>query len=385
MVEGAALEKRCALQEVPRVRIPPSPPEPVFPVSIILMHIMNKVGLVLLSPLFIFLLFATALSTGFNQIATHPDKVKKLISDSGIYSTVVPGLVKQQGTIEIQGSTVPVSSPEVQSAINKAITPGTVQQNAEGAIDNVYLWLDGKTDQPALNFNLAGQKSIFADSFAANVQQNLASLPPCSAAQSAAIFRAGTFDAVNATCMPRNKTPAAAAQQVKDYVNSNESFLDKANINSAELKNEAGLSPFDQGLVQYIPEGYQAAKNSYWILLILTITVGTAIVFLSRTRKVGLRFVGINLIIVGAIMIIFTIVLKHVTTNTVIPKIKIESAALQTAAGNFINELVEQIIKNYRVFGGLYVLLGSAAIGTVIYMNRKAPPSTPNPQVKKKP
>ena len=340
-----------------------------------LMHILKRLGLSVLTPLFIFLLFATAFVMGLTQIATHPEKVKKLFADSGIYATVVPSLLEQQSTIPTPGGAISVTSPEVQKAITQAVTPSVIQQNAEAAIDGLYLWLDGKTDEPVINFNLTAQKSAFADSLTAAVQQKLVSLPPCSAAQSAAIVRSGTFDPFNATCLPRNTTPASAAQDFKNYLAANESFFDKAKVNTAELKNEKGQSPFDQPQIKALPTVYQWAKNSNWILLILTILTGAGIVFLSRTIRIGLRFIGTNLIIAGTIMFVFTFVLRQVTTNIVLPKIKMDSAALQTSTGNLINELVQRIISNYRIFSGIYIVTGAAAVGIVIYLNRKNSPA----------
>lgn len=339
-----------------------------------LMHILRRVALTVLSPLFVFLVMATAIIAGFARTAMQPEAVKGLVAESGLYDTIVPSLLQQQKVISTPLGSISASDPAVQKAAGQAVPPKYVQQNAETAIDSLYAWLDGKVSQPSLNFNFGEQNSVFADNIAAGVQQKLAGLPACSTAQSITIARSGSFDALNATCLPRGVTAAGVAQQVKAYMNSNGSFLDKPLISTTDFKDDKGRSIFNERYKD-IPIYYQLAKKMLWILAMLTALVGIGIVLLSATRAAGLKHIGLNLLIVGLLILIFSWVLNRTVNTSLVPKITIGNAALQQGVRNLATDLTRQIDKNYWFFGGLYVALGTLAVGSSLYLSKRNRPS----------
>lgn len=335
------------------------------------MHILRRIALAVLSPLFIFLLMVTAIIIGFTRTATQPEAVKRLAAQSGLYDTIVPSLLQQQKVISTPLGSISASDPAVQQAAGQAVPPKYVQQNAEAAIDSIYAWLDGKVSQPSLNFNLGGQNPSFADNMAARVQQKLVGLPVCSTAQSLAIARAGSFDALNATCLPRGITAAGISQQVKDYLQANGSFLDKTRITTADLKDKNGQTIFERDGIKSIPPQYQLAKNAPWILTSLAILTGTGIVLLSRTRAAGLKHIGLNLVIIGLLMLVFSWALNRTVNTSLVPKIAMDNIVLQQGVRNIATGLTRQTTKNYYFFGGIYVALGILAVSSWLYLNKR--------------
>jgi hypothetical protein len=353
------------------------------------MHILRKAALGILSLLFIFLLFATAFDIGFINTATHPGTVKRLVRESGLYDSLVPSVLQQTKTIDTSAGSISTSDPTIQAATKTALSPQYVQRNAEAAIDNLYTWLDGKIEQPTFNFNLAGQKATIADSLATSVQQRAASLPACSYAQSLAISRSGTFDAINATCLPRGVTPAIAAANTKTAL-LNSGFLKDLDVNASSIGEK--IDPECQGLDpivacpyntnffkdhSYIPKQYQKAKKTPFILATLTILTATGIVFLSSTWQKGLRHIGINLVIIGLVMLLFSWALNRAVSTKVVPKISVDNAILQKDIRNLVTDVAGQIDKNYWFFGGLYTLAGVSAITAGYFAMRRG--GTPAP------
>ena len=333
------------------------------------MDFAKKLALGILSPLFIFLLFATAFDIGFVRTATHPDTVKKLIAESGVYDSLVPNILQQTKIIETPLGNFSTADPAVQKATGQAITPQYVKQNAEAAIDNIYQWLDGSVAQPSFKFDLAGPKTSFANSVAASVQQRLAGLPACTSPQSAQILQGGQLDVNNISCLPRGVSAQTAAGQVKSSL-SDSDFLDKVDLSASSIKGSNDQPVFGQPGVKDVPKQYQLAKKTPLILSLLTILSGAGIVFLSSTWQKGLRHIGINLVIIGVIMLIFSYALNRAVSTKIVPKIKIDNAILQQDVRSLVTDLGQQIDKNYWFFGGLYAVAGAGSI-TVAEVFRK--------------
>lgn len=350
------------------------------PVRILVMYVLKKIALGILSPIFIFLLFATAFDVGFVRTATHPATVKKLVAESGVYDSLVPNILQQTKTIETPLGNFSTTDPAVQKAAARAVTPQYVKQNAEAAIDNIYQWLDGKADQPTFKFDLAGPKTSFANSVAGTVQQRLAGLPTCTNSQSAQILLNGQFDVNDISCLPRGVSTQTAADQVKSGLSGSD-FLDKVTLNANQIGNRTNacqsLSP-DCGVHNFftdhqnLPKQYQRAKKTPLILSILTILTAAGIVFLSSSWQKGLRHIGINLAVIGVIMLIFSYALNRAVSTKIVPKIKLDNAVLQQDIRSLATDVSQQIDKNYWFFGALYTVLGAGGI----ILSRRGVPGT---------
>jgi hypothetical protein len=342
------------------------------------MDILKKLALGVLSPLFITLLFVTAFDIGFVRTATHAGTVKKLVAESGVYDSVVPSVLQQTKSIQTSVGTISVSDPLIEKAANQAITPQYVKQNTETAIDSVYKWLDGEIAQPEFKVDLSGAKTSFADNVASAVGQKLSGLPACTAAQNAAIAQTGQFDAVNAACLPRGTSAAQAADQVRASLSGSQDFLEKTNISAGSIKNgDSNKSVFDDQL-KNAPKQYQRAKKTPLILSVLTILTGAGIVFLSRTWQKGLRHIGINLVVIGLVMLVFSYVLNRAVSTKLVPKIKLDNAILQQDIRNLATDLTQQVDKNYWYFGGLYTVLGAGGITAAEIFRRRDAKQSPS-------
>jgi len=340
-----------------------------------LMPIVKKLALGILSPLFIVLLFATAFDIGFVRTVTHPATVKKLVADSGVYNSVTSNLLSQTGTISTSLGDVPTSDPAIQQAAKVALPPQFIQENTEMAIDNIYDWLDGRIAQPDFSIDLTGAKTLFANNVADSVQKRLNGLPACSAAESRAIVQSGSFDAYNAACLPTGISPATVAEQVKSGILSNRSFLSNTTLTAASVKNGGSNQSLFSGQLKNAPKQYQNAKKTPFILAVLTILTGAGIVFLSRSWQRGLRHIGINLLVIGLVMLLFSWGLNRAAANDIVPKIKFDNAVFERDIRNLTTDLVQQIDRNYWFFGGLYTVLGVGGIAAAEVFRRRSEPA----------
>jgi len=324
------------------------------------MGIARRLMLGLLSSLFVTLLFAAAFDIGFVRTATNPEKVKQLVSESGIYRSVVPNLLSQTKTISTNLGDISTKDTAIQQAANKALTPQDVKAQTEPVIDNIYAWLDGKIERPNFKISLAGVKSDFGVNVAKEVQTRLSKLAACSPAQSLAISRSNDY--LNANCLPAGVSPAAAAAQVRRALNGSNDFIEKTNITPDTIKQDGSRqSVFDEQLKQ-APQRYQLFKKTPFLLTVLAILTGVGIFFLSDTRQKGLRRIGISLLIVGILMMLFAWAVNRTMNTNVIPKISFDNAFLKQDITALARDITGQINKNYWFFGILYAVLGAAVI-----------------------
>ncbi|HVS78837.1 MAG TPA: hypothetical protein VHD84_00915 [Candidatus Saccharimonadales bacterium] len=335
------------------------------------MDFAKKLALAILSPLFVVLLFVTAFDFGFVHTVTHPSTVKRLIAESGVYDSAVPSLLSQTKQISTSIGDISTANPLVEKAANTAVSPQYVRQNTEMTIDSIYAWLNGQTAQPDFNVNLNSAKADFAGNLANSVKKNLSSLPACTTAT-----EINTFNALSATCLPPGTSPAEAAAQVKTAVQNGQGFLDSGNLSAADLKNGNSNQSVFADQLKNAPKAYQKAKHTPTVLIILAILAATGIVFLSRTRQKGLRHVGIDLVVIGVLMLVFSWALNHAVSTKVVPKIDPSNAVLRQDLRNLALDLTQQVDKNYWYFGGVYAVVGVAAIAATEVFRRRQQAAT---------
>lgn len=319
------------------------------------MNFVKKTTLVVLTPIFLMLLFATALDFGILNVAGHPNTVKKIIKDSGIYNNVVSNALSQTQQNNSDGGDINLNDPAIKTAADKALSPQLLQNSTNQVIDGVYSWLDGKSAQPNFNVDLSGAKATFASYVGQAAQAKAAGLPICTSVPA-------NFDVFNADCLPPGVSPAQAADEATASVLSPKGFLDNPVITASNVKGSNNQSVFEQKGVKNIPKQYQRAKKTPYMLAVLAILVGTALVFLRRNWQSGLRHVGITLVLVGLLMVAFAYGLHKVIDDKLVGQLKFDNTLLQADARSLIKDLGGAIEHNYYLFGIIYAVLGVVAL-----------------------
>jgi hypothetical protein len=327
------------------------------------MQFVRKALLVLVGVAFPALLFATAFDFGVLHVVGSPTPVKKILSDSGIYNSVVGSALDQAKKSSTGGSEVSLTDPLIKKAAEDSFSPQVVQSSTEKVIDGIYDWLDGKTAQPDFNVDLANVKTTFAQKVGQAAQTKAATLPACTTPPT-------TTDPFTATCLPPGVTPAHVGEQAKNDVLGGQGFLEHPNITASSVKSEgSNQSVFDNKLKD-TPKQYQRVKKTPFILATLTVAAILAIIFLSVTRRKGLRHVGVTMSVVGAFMLLFAWGLNRVAVHNAIPKISMDNKVLQSNVQHLATDLVHSVDKNYWVFGAIYLGLGVLAILIAMLLGR---------------
>jgi hypothetical protein len=289
------------------------------------MQLLRRTLLVLAATALPLLLFATAFDFGVYNIVGKPQPVKKILSDSGIYGSVVSQALNQSKTTS------------------------------------------DSTTQPEFNVDLSAAKNNFADRVGQAAKTRAQTLPVCTSVPA-------STDPLSATCLPMGVTPAQVGDQAKNAVLNGQGFLEHPAITADSFKGANNQSIFDKPKVKQAPKRYQLATKVPFILAALSLLSMLAVVFLSDSRRKGIRRVAIILIIVGIALLLFAWAFNRVMTHNVIPesipKVALDNKVLQSNVQILATEVTQNIHHNYLVFGIGYLALGIAALLVSMFLRK---------------
>jgi hypothetical protein len=309
------------------------------------------------------LLLATAVNFSILRIVGSPGPVKQILSESGIYNSVVGNALDQAKKSSGGSSEVSLTDPAIKNAAEESFNPHVVQDSSEKVIDGVYGWLDGKSSKPDFSIDLSDAKNNFAEKVGQAAKTKAATLPVCTSAPT-------TTDPFSATCIPPGVTPAQVGEQAKNDVLKGQGFLEHPVVTANSFKSATGNDSVFDGKLKNAPKQFQRAKKTPFILAGLTILAMLAIVFLSATKRKGLRHVGITLALVGALMLAIAWGLNRVVAQNITPKIIVENKVLQNSVRTLATDLAHRIDQNYWIFGIAYTLLGLILIISTLFIGR---------------
>lgn len=311
----------------------------------------RKIGVVIAATLLPILLFSWGLLFSSYQMYATPDNLKEALDKSGIYNTFVSDVLEQVNQ-EGQGSgqQIATNQPEVKQVIQSAASPEYLQTQVEGFLDGAYEWVRGETDRLLLQIDLSGIKTGLTIGLTQLAQERLASLPLCSGPANIE-----SFDPLSAECTPPGLDKNAAVAQISAEIDKN--FSDPV-ITQDDIKNRDGTTIEQQ--FSAVRAAYSKLVLAMWlgVLLILLCTAG--IVFLSSTRKTGLKRVGIIVASVGAISVLFAVLGAYVIKQ--IAKALTEEGSIQSSAVGVVSLLADGF-RGYWLWFGIIVLgLGISAV-----------------------
>jgi hypothetical protein len=329
----------------------------------------RRILLALLIPLFLGLLFVLALDVGVTQTFGNSDNVKKVLAKSGLYNSLVPNLLKQQGNIETAAGTIPTTDPLVQQAATKALTPAEVQQKSEAAIDSIYAWLDSKTAQPDFSLSFTPSKAALADSLANSVQAKLSTVPACTT-----FYTSTVFDPLNATCLPPGVSSVSAANNLRNQING--ATIESASFKASDLKSDSAPNQTAfQDQFKDIPKLYQRAKKAPVVLTILVVLTAAAMVTLRGNWRAGLRQVGLLTLVLGVFMLAFAFVFNSAIKSKAATGVNTDNKVLQQNLKDAAKDLASDVNKNYIRFGVIYIVASGLALATALAVKKDGQPA----------
>lgn len=231
-------------------------------------------------------------------IILRPAHIEQWVSNSGIYGSLPSKLIEQtQKTQKTEPSSdgISFSDPIIQSAAKEALSPEFVQSSSEQIITSTFKWLDGEVAKPDFQIDTAGVKQRFASSIAGAAKERYAQLPACTKNQFPK-----TTDPLKIDCRP--SAGVDIDEQIAAFTRSivsSKDFLPDATI-SADSFMQSGTSGTPlSSKSSSIPKTYQWAKLLPVLIGVVMLVCSTGILFLSATKRLGIRKIGSTLSIVS--------------------------------------------------------------------------------------
>ena len=235
----------------------------------------RRSSLYLLDMALLFVLLLLAYFMVFALVTSNPDRIKQIVSGSGVYQKITPVLYDNYAEQKVDeqaqspgGETLPLDNEAVRSAAIKVFTPQFVQNNLETAIEGTYEWLDGDTPQPAFQIDLAEAKNQFAEEIAAAAGNRAETLPVCSPQQ---LREAQNVNLLSLPCRPPGISIEALKAEFIGEAKKDDGFLSETTVSPATLKDGSGKNVFEN--YRHIPDTFQQTKKLPYIFAALAVLI----------------------------------------------------------------------------------------------------------------
>ncbi len=318
------------------------------------------------------LLFVTSLVV----ITLQPKQINEWLSKSGIYSTVIDGVIEQSKQDVLKASAPPseviyFDNPDIQAAVKKAFPPEFLQTSGERIIDSTFRWLNGQTPQPDFVIDFSANKSVLAKEIGAAARKRVEGLPACPPRQ----LPSGV-DPFQISCRPMmvGISDALVAAYVAKLQTSKD-FLPKTTLTASSLttsRNGQETSIFNQQ--QQLVNAYKLAKLLPYIMLGATILLIALLVFSAEERLTGLRGVGIGLIIwaviCGGLLAAMSFGLQSIRTKLV--EQRNQNAVIDYSRqpiNHIFDSIEDDATHNGLVILAAYGATGLSAIGASLWLS----------------
>lgn len=305
-------------------------------------------------------LTASSVSTTLNS----PKNLKSWLKEGQAYENV-PSAV---GTlIEAQGDAgeMPLGEDTLDTAITEVLEPSWLEGNVENILDASYLFLEGETQIPDFEIDIADRKDVIVTAISQSFKSRIRNLPQCTPAQEAAI-QPSTFDPMEAGCRPSffsdqalNQMEAQMEIELEKELTQNE-LLQEGTVSSKDLIN------ISEKEVETIQSGYKhfARVPLYFVILLLTISL---IIFLLVPKLRN------KLLTLGSIWVIPSLVALVMVpvARTLVPNLYqrgLEASDFENP--RILIEVVDKPLKlalntitaRLLIFSGVLLLLGIALL-----------------------
>ena len=244
---------------------------------------------------------------------TNPNKVKTILNEGDVYNTVIDNALKIIEVEPDQEDSKQNEDSDEQSLYetleqNNLIDPKGLEQvfknsydseflksQVEPNIDSLYSYLDGSTDNLAVNISLNERSDKFQQEFKKYLKAELANIPECTPEQTANLDQSKDQNLLEQPCLP-------AGTQVDDQIDKTiDNFASDSPLNEDLNSEDLGLSTVDLNNARL---GYSSLSKLPLIFWFMFALISAAIIMTAKTTYRGFKEVGIISLIAGILLVI---------------------------------------------------------------------------------
>lgn len=248
------------------------------------MQMLRKIFLSICASVLSVSLIGLAWSHSLSTTLRDQETVKSWLADSGVYTELGASIVKE--IAKESGSNLAAAAEDEavqQTAVDALDDSRVLQTSGDQLIDGIYEWLESGELPATLDLDFSSAVTSLSESLGDHAAQRAASLPACTAQQTAAL--SAEYDVWSAPCRP----PQLSAVQIGENTRSEiAASIDHAqtSIQTTELFDKNSEAP------KQIRQAYQQSR---WLPLIFTLLVilsTLGLVAASTERLKGLGRAG---------------------------------------------------------------------------------------------
>jgi len=289
------------------------------------------------------------LASIFTLLFATPDVLKQSFREADVYQAFVDTISDELAQQTQTDSSFDVPQEEMRHAIDQAVSAENVQTQAEQAVDGIYAWLDGATEQPEFVIDFGPAREQFAEEIASYATERLQALPTCTSLDQLQ----EEIDPLTVECLPAGFDPTEETSTYADELLASDEFIPDVQLTSAELL-ENIEDP--DGKMSTIPDGFQWLIRSVWIMATVIFVLSLGLFALASSKRVGIRRVGIQFFVAGLWLGFSTLIVWFLQDGLF--RNNLMASELQNALMRVGELLVSEILLIMAVGAGLYVFIG---------------------------
>lgn len=354
------------------------------------MYIVKRIFVFFAAVGFSALLLLLVSASVFRLQISDSNRVKFWLKTSGAYENFTEAVLEQStpATVAADGS-IPLDDPALIAKAKEAFNAEFLQTNTETVLDGIFSWLSGETYEPRFTIDFSGPKQEFARLVSEHAVERYNGLPACDVSNLPT-----SVDPFNDLCKIPSLGTEKIQAQIQEGIAENKDVFGQTTFTAASFasKNNPSQSVFQD--LAILPKVFFVLRIApFMILAALTICV-LILIFADKSRRKGLKKIGVTLLINGILVLIFTFASAYLfkLTNE---RYGANDAANSSVIAKVINPLIEtannDIMDITLIFGISYVLLGSSLLlGLFIYNRQQGsddhkPYTNPEPASKQTP
>ncbi|MDO8335345.1 MAG: hypothetical protein Q7T74_00990 [Candidatus Saccharibacteria bacterium] len=212
-----------------------------------------------------------------------------------------------QASIEPTGASYGLSTDTIKDISLKAFPASDVQKKSESLIDDSYSWLNGKHQKLVIKFDFNANTQVLMSGLADEIVKTTFTKPICSAEQ---LQQSIDPTALLQVCRPANLDAMVLKEALTTSTSQAADVTQAASSNlpggTNVMQNNGALAELDNNVQGVsIPFTFSILKNSFYILIILTLLVVSGMYGLTRERRTFLSLVAHPLLTTGLLLVIY--------------------------------------------------------------------------------
>lgn len=329
-------------------------------------------------PIFLFLFgFLFSLYQVFGSATSIKDAVEK----SGAYDSVIQDSLSSIPSASDRGEEnegLPLDDPRVKKIVSQAVPSELLEEQATQFLDAVYGWVRGDTANLQFRVDLSSVKTNLVEDLSVYADERASTLPDCTNPAELNVFELESFDVFSIDCVPPGFDRAAAAEQVKNELDTIE-FLEDPVITASDLAN-GNKTPEQQ--LQNLKNAYSALLGALYATGIGSLLLIAGAIFLAPKWRAGLRRVGIVAIVVGATSALIALAeaffIKNIANG-------LAENRIQTTLADIVSALSADVRNWWLGYGVILMVLGIATLITLqVTKPKDTNPEPDKPKLKEK-